>query len=213
MKPSPSFSPPFRSCLALAFALSLGLALPATIAPAQAQPATYSLDPEHTLVAFMLHHLGYADVLGQFRDVSGTFQFDEAAGTLSDLQVTIQTASVDSNHERRDEHVRSKDFLDAAGHPQITFVMTGAKATGPKTGLVTGDLTIRGITNPVTLDVTLNKTGEYPFSATGGAPNYVAGVSARGMVKRSDFDMTYAVENGWVGDEVAIIIEVEAIRQ
>jgi polyisoprenoid-binding protein YceI len=181
--------------------------------PAHAEPARYELDPEHTLVAFMLHHIGYADVLGQFDEVSGGFMFDEEAATLSDLQVTIQAASVDTKHERRDQHVRSKDFLDVEQFPEITFVMTDAEATGANTGKVTGDLTIRGITKPVTLDVTLNKTGEYPFSATGGSPNYVAGVSARGTVKRSDFGMSYAVENGWVGDEVEMIIEVEAIRQ
>ena len=76
------------------------------------------------------------------------------------------------------------------------------------TGKVTGDLTIRGVTRPVTLDVKLNKTGVYPY-----IDNYVAGISARATIKRSDFGMTYAVENGWVGDEVDIIIELEAIRE
>src|SRR5690606_28613069 len=118
------------------------------------------------------------------------------------------TDSVDSHHEERDEHLRSGDFLAADDHPEIRFVMTGAEPTGERTGKVTGDLTVRGVTRPVTLDVTWNKTGPYPFGS-----NYVTGISARTTLKRSEFGMTYGVENGLVGDEVEVIIELEAIRQ
>jgi polyisoprenoid-binding protein YceI len=176
--------------------------------PAEAAPARFVIDPEHTSVAFMVSHIGYHNLLAQLLRVQGSYVFDEEARTLSDLRVTIDAASVFSNHQKRDEHVRGPDFLDVAAHPAITFVSTKAEPTGPDTGKVTGDLTIRGVTRPVTLDVTLNKTGLYPY-----VDNYVVGVSARATIRRSDWGMTYAVDNGLVGDEVQIIIESEAIRE
>ena len=94
-------------------------------------------------------------------------------------------------------------------YPEITFRGTSAEQTGARTGKVIGDLTIRGVTKPVTLDVVLNKSGQYPF----GDMHYATGISARTKIKRSDFGMTYAVESGLVGDEVEIILEFEAIRQ
>jgi polyisoprenoid-binding protein YceI len=188
--------------------LLLAAALLAGARPATAEPARYRLDPEHLSIGFLVRHIGYADLLGQFLKAEGSFTFDEEARTVSDIQVTIDAASVFSNHAARDEHVRKPDFLDVPRFPTITFVGTEATATGPDTGRITGDLTIRGVTRPVTLDVKLNKTGLYPY-----IDNYVAGVSARTTVRRSEFGMTYAVENGWVGDEVAVIIELEAIRE
>ncbi len=181
-----------------------GLLTPA----AQAEPARYQLDPEHVTVAFLVEHIGYAKTLGRFLEVEGSFVFDESVPALSDLQVTIETESVFTAHEQRDEHVRSDDFLDAGAHPEITFVMTGTEQTGPRRGKVMGDLTVRGVSQPVTLDVTWNKSGKYPYNE-----NYVTGISARTTVKRSDFGMTYALDNGLVGDEVEILIEAEAIRQ
>lgn len=176
--------------------------------PAEAAPARFRVDPEHTSVAFLVSHIGYHNLLGQFLKVEGAYVFDEEARTLSDLKVTVDAGSVFSNHQKRDEHVRGPDFLDAAAHPAITFVGTRAEPTGPDTGKVTGDLTIRGVTRPVTLDVKLNKIGLYPY-----IDNYVVGISARATIKRSEWGMTYGVENGLVGDEVEIIIESEAIRE
>lgn len=103
---------------------------------------------------------------------------------------------------------RGGDVLDADHHPQITFVGRSAGAVTQTTGQVIGDLTIRGVTRPVTLDVTWNKSGPYPFGN-----GYVIGVSARTLLRRSEFGMTYAVDNGWVEDEVEVMIELEAIRQ
>ena len=176
--------------------------------PADAAPARFVIDPEHTFVAFMVSHIGYHNLLAQFLEVKGSYVFDEEARTLTDLSVTIDPASVFTNNAKRDEHVRSQDFLDAARHPAITFVGTGAEPTGFDTGKVTGDLTIRGVTRPVTLDVRLNKIGLYPF-----VDNYVVGISARTTIRRSEWGMTYGVDNGLVGDEVQIIIECEAIRE
>lgn len=183
----------------------LALAWPAEAAAA---PARYRIDPEHLTVAFMVRHIGYQDVLGQFLKTEGSFTFDEAARQVSDLRVSIDAGSVFSNHQARDEHVRGGDFLDVPKHPAISFVGTAAEPTGERTGRVTGDLTIRGVTRPAVLEVTLNKVGPYPFG-----PNYVAGISARTTVRRSEFGMTYAVEGGLVGDEVDVIVELEAIRE
>jgi polyisoprenoid-binding protein YceI len=176
--------------------------------PALADAALYEIDKSHFSIVFNADHIGYGATWGMFLDGAGSFMFDEDARTLSDLKVTIDANSVFTNHERRDGHLRSADFLDAESNPEITFTMTDAVAESETAGKVMGDLTLRGVTKPVTLDVTLNKIGAYPFG-----DNYVVGVTAETTLKRSDWGMTYAVENGLVGDEVPIVIELEAIRQ
>ena len=120
----------------------------------------------------------------------------------------MDAASVWTNDERRDNHVRAGDFLDVEAHPDIVFRANGGEASSDTGGTVTGELTVLGVTQPLTLDVTLNKVAAYPF----GHEQETIGVSARGTVKRSEFGMTYAL-GGIVGDEVELIIEVEAIRQ
>jgi polyisoprenoid-binding protein YceI len=181
---------------------------------ASAAPRDYRIDPEHASFGFLVSHIGYQNVLGMFREVAGTFRFDEQTEALSDVTVTVKTASVFTNHEKRDEHLRKEDFFWTAKHPEMTFTMTSAQKTGERTGKITGNLTLRGVTKPITLDITLNKVGEYPFG--GGLfakPNYVAGISARGTFRRSEWGVLYGTDNGWVGDEVQLIIEVEGIRQ
>ncbi len=194
----------------LALAAALCLAAMATAGRATAEPAAYEIDPDHFSIGFLVRHIGYADTLGMFLEAEGSFMFDEAAKKVSDIEVTVEADSVFTNHDKRDDHLRGKDFLNADDHEVIRFVGREAKATGDNTGTVTGDLTLLGVTKPLTLEVTLNKIGAYPFGA---GPPYVIGISARGTVKRSEFGMMYAVENGWVGDEVALTIEFEAIRQ
>lgn len=176
---------------------------------ARAQPYDYIIDPEHVVVAFTVRHLGFADVLGRFLEVVGSFTFDEQTRTLSNVNAEIKAASVFSAHAARDGHLRKKDFLWAEEHPVITFAGTRAEPTGERTGKVYGDLTIRGVTQPVVLDVTWNRSGRYPF----GDKHYAIGISARTSVKRSDFGMTYALEGDLVGDQVTIVLEFEAIRQ
>ena len=193
-------------CTLLFASLLTGLAA----SRAAAEFARYEIDPEHFSVGFLTHHIGYANLLGTFLRGGGSFQFDEAGRAVKDIEVTIEAESVFTNHAKRDDHLRSAEFLDADEHPEIRFVGTDARATGDNTGVVTGDLTLLGVTKPIRLDITLNKIGPYPF---GDGPPYVVGISARSKIKRSDFGMTYAVENGWVGDEVELIIEFEAIRQ
>lgn len=175
---------------------------------ASAEMARWVIDPEHFSILFSASHIGYQQQLGLFLEGSGSFRFDEASRELADLVVEIDARSVFTNHQARDNHVRSGDFLDAENHPLIRFVMTGAEPANETTGTITGDLTIRGVTRPVTLDVRLNKIGPYPWGST-----YVLGVSAETTIRRSEFGSTYALEGGIVGDEIPLVFEVEAIRQ
>lgn len=193
----------------LAAALVATALLALAPARATAEPAEYEIDPEHLNIGFLVTHIGFAKTYGMFLEAEGSFVFDEERLALSDVEVTVETDSVFTNHKKRDKHLRSSDFLHARKYPEMTFVGTGSKKTGPRSGTVTGNLTLRGQTHPLTLDVTWNKSGFYPF----GHKDYVIGISARGKLKRSRYGMTYVVENGWVGDEVELIIEFEARRQ
>lgn len=175
---------------------------------ALAETDRYQLDPDHTAVFFTVGHVGYAKTLGIFGKVNGSFAYDMDTQELSDVEVTIDAASVTTFHKARDGHVRNGDFLDVANHPEITFVATGGTPHSDTAGTVTGDLTILGTTQPVTLDVTLNKADTYPF----GHEKFVLGLSIDTSIERSDFGMMYAVENGFVGDTVEISIETEAMR-
>ncbi|EPX77085.1 YceI family protein [Litoreibacter arenae] len=173
-----------------------------------ADPARFELDPEHTTVFFTVDHIGYAGTLGIFGTVSGEFVYDTDTQDLSAVDVRIDATSLNTFNDARDGHVKGKDFLDVSNHPEITFVATEGTPTGETTGTVTGDLTILGQSQPVTLDVTLNKAAEYPF----GHKRFVLGLSLETSIQRSDFGMTYGVENGLVGDTVHIRIETEAMR-
>lgn len=176
---------------------------------AAAQPARYALDPAHLSVGFLVDHIGYAKVLGQFRAARGSYRFDEATGTLQDIRVEVDTNSVFSNHAKRDQHLKSADFLNAAEHPRMVFSAASAKRTGERSFEITGQLELLGQSHPLTLQATWNKSAFSPIAKS----SYVMGVSARGSFKRGAYGMNYALGNGWVGDEVQLIIEFEAIRQ
>ncbi|MEM8690452.1 MAG: YceI family protein [Pseudomonadota bacterium] len=175
---------------------------------AAADPSTYELDPSHTTIYFTVDHIGYSKTLGIFGEVSGTFVYDMDTQELSDVAVTIKSDSVNTFHEARDGHVKNQDFLHVSEFPDITFAAANGSPSSETSGQVTGDLTLLGQTQPVTLDVTLNKAAEYPF----GHKRFVLGLSLESSIKRSEFGMTYGVENGLVGDDVTIRIETEAMR-
>jgi polyisoprenoid-binding protein YceI len=185
------------------------LTLAAAPASTFAAEARYTIDPEHVTVGFLVSHLGFARVLGIFGAVEGSFSFDEVAGTLSDISVAVDTASVTTHHEERDDHLRSGDFLDSRHFPQMRFTAATATRTGERTFEIVGELELHGQTHPLTLEATWNKSGDYPI----GRKAYAIGVSARATLARSDFGITYGVDNGWVGDTVEVLIELEARRQ
>jgi polyisoprenoid-binding protein YceI len=180
--------------------------------PAHAQTARYELDPEHTTVAFLVDHIGYAKVLGMFRAVQGSYRFDEAAVALSEVRIEVDTASVFSNLRSRDDHLKGPDFLNSGQFPKMVFTSKGAQRTGERSFDIAGELELLGKKQPLTLQATWNKSAVSPLGPFGRKP-YVMGVSARGSFKRSAFGMNYAVANGWVGDDIPLIIEFEAIRK
>ena len=178
-------------------------------APAAAEPVRHAIDPSHAVVAFMVDHVGYARVLGTFGEIEGGFAWDPEARELGELRVVVGTASVSTGHDRRDDHVRGGDFLDVKEHPEMVFTVSGPVAVPEDSVRLEGELSLLGQTLPLALDVTLNKAAEYPF----GHGKETLGLSARGTVRRSDYGMEYAVANGLVGDEVELIIEIEALRE
>jgi polyisoprenoid-binding protein YceI len=170
--------------------------------PAQAEPVNYTLDPHHTYALWFVNHFGYSKVSGKFI-ANGTLILDQANPQNSKVNVTINTADLSTAIPEFDEHLKSSDFFDVKQFPTATFVSDSVKVLGKNKAKVHGNLTIHGITKPVTLDVTLNMMGMHPY-----AKKQAAGFSATTTVKRSDFGMGAYVPN--VGDEVKIDIEAEA---
>ncbi len=179
------------------------------VGTASAAPEQYKVDPEHLSIGFLVDHIGYEKVLGMFRKASGSFTYDRETQALSSVRIVIETESVYTNHKRRDDHLRSPDFLNSDEFPEMVFTAGGLELIEGNSATLNGTLELLGRMNPVSLDVTLNKVGKYPF----GHEKLTLGISARGSFKRSAYGMTYAVENGLVGDDVALIIELEAIKQ
>ena len=164
----------------------------------------YALDPMHTFVVFKISDLGYADVVGWFTAVSGELTFDPADVSKSALNVTIKTTSIDTHFAQRNKDLMSPDFLNVAEFPEMKFKSTSIEKTGDKTGKVTGELTLLGVTKPVTMDVTFNKLAPNPFNNN----KPTAGFKAHTVIRRSDFGMKAEIPN--IGDEVDISINSQA---
>ncbi len=190
-----------------AIALSTILALSATAV--MAAPQRFTLDSEHTTVAFLVEHVGYAKTLGHFQDVSGSFTYDDETKQVSDVTITAKTDSVQTNHKARDKHLRSKDFLNVRQHPDMRFTADGTTVQSDGSADLAGNLQLLAETRPLVLSVSLNKADKYPF----GHKKFTLGVSARGELQRSDYGMDYGVANALVGDTVELIIEIEANQE
>jgi len=188
-------------------------ALTATMAVAapvvMAEPETYVIDDEHFSMSFEVSHIGYAPVMGMFREVEGQFEYDEETREVTSGRLTFKSESVFTNHEKRDGHLRNEDFLNSGKFPDITFEVTDFETTGDNTGIVTGDLTLLGQTRPVDVEVTLNKAAEYPI----GHEDYTLGMTAETTIKRGDWGMTYGIDEDLVGDEVRLRFGLEAVRE
>lgn len=179
------------------------------LSAAQAEPREFVIDDEHFSIGFLIDHVGYADQLGQFLEASGRFVWDEEANELHTGEVVVEAASVFTNHRERDQHLRSDDFLDAGRHDQVRFEATRWEPEEDNRGTLHGELTLLGQTHPVALEVTINQRAVYPF----GHERYTVGMSARTTIRRSQWGMTYALEDGLVGDEVRMMLEFEAIAE
>jgi polyisoprenoid-binding protein YceI len=186
----------FRSPLIAATALVLGLSQPARAAE------TYTLDPMHTQVAWSINHFGFSNPSGKFAMIEGTLTLDEAKPEDSKVEATITIKNLVTGLDKLNEHLWSDKFFDAAKFPAATFTSTKVEVTGKDTAKVTGDLTLHGVTKPVTLDVKLNKIGENMMKRK------TAGFSATLVLKRSDFGMTTYLPN--LGDDITIGVETEA---
>lgn len=173
---------------------------------AKAQIETYQFDKAHTQIFFAVNHLGFSNSHGKFLDYDGSFTMDRSAPENSSVAVTIQTASIDMDDEKWDEHLKGADFFNVETFPEMTFKSTGISITGENTADITGDLTLLGVTKPVVLHVTHNKSAKHPFG-----DKYMSGFSAEATIKRSDFGMNYGLP--MVGDDVKIMIEVEGERE
>lgn len=194
-------TPKLPGLVVLAAALAAGL-------PAAAAER-YVVDGDHSDVVFLVDHLGYSKTIGRMNEVEGMILFDEEAVENSSVEITIDAASVDTNHKARDEDLRSANFFNVAEYPKITFKSTAVEKTGEATGRITGDLTLLGVARLVTLEVTFNRKAPHPVPSYDGV--MTAGFSARARIRRSDFGMDAFLPA--VGDEVELLIEVEAFRQ
>lgn len=175
-------------------------------APAYAaKPDAYTFDKVHTQIFFSVSHLGFSFSTGSFTGFDGGFTFSTEKPEQSSVNVTIDASSLSLHDAKWEEHVKSADFLNVAEHPSISFKSTKVEKTGDNTGRITGDLTLLGVTKPVTLEVVFNKAAIHPYSK-----QFVAGFSATAALMRSDFGMDYGLPG--IGDEVNISIEVEGIR-
>jgi polyisoprenoid-binding protein YceI len=187
-----------RTLLSAAIALSAATMLGG--APARA--ADYTIDPTHTHFLFMVDHLGFSKMIGLFTGITGTFSFDPANVAASKVKVTIKTDSLSTQFGPRDADLKGADWFNVTEFPEMTFTGTSYAKTDEHTGTITGNLTLLGVTKPVTLDVTFNKAGVRPTDK-----KQAAGFSATGKFKRSDFGMKTYIP--YIGDEVAVIIETE----
>jgi polyisoprenoid-binding protein YceI len=171
----------------------------------------WKFDTVHSSVSFSVRHMMISRVHGSFRTWSGTLETDEANPTNSKVQVSIVTASIDTKEEKRDEHLKSPDFFDAVNHPALTFESTSVTSVDAGNYKVTGDLTIRGVTKPVTLDVEFFGRQKDPW---GGER---AGFSAKTSIERKDYGLTFnmPLDGGGfvVGDKVDIVLDVQAVKE
>ncbi len=172
---------------------------------------TWNLDLSHSEINFAVKHMMISTVRGKFNKFSGTIDFNEADPASSSIDVSIDVASIDTKDEKRDGHLKSGDFFDVEKFPAITFKSTKVEKLSANSAKVTGDLTIRGVSRPVVLDVDYAGQAKSPWGTTS------AGFSASTKVNRKDWGLTWnvALETGGVlvGDDISIAIEAELVKQ
>ncbi|MEN4712003.1 YceI family protein [Pantoea agglomerans] len=171
-----------------------------------ASAADYKIDKEgqHAFIQFRIQHLGYSWLYGTFKDFDGRFTFDEKNPAADKVDVTINTSSIDTNHAERDKHLRSADFLNTSKNPQATFKSTAVEKEGDELK-ITGDLTLNGVTKPVTLEAKMLGEGKDPWGG------YRAGFEAEGEIALKDFNITKDL--GPASQKVQLMISVEGVRQ
>jgi len=176
---------------------------------AHAEPARWNLDLDHSTIEFRVAHMIVSKTTGRFMDYAGFIDMDAEAGTVKAIEVTIKAGSVNTNHEKRDAHIRNVDFLDVEHYPAITFKMKSYKKA-TEGFIAVGDLTLHGVTKEVIL------AGQYNGSTKDPWGNTRAGFSAEGKLNRKDFGMVWnkTLDSGGlvVGDEIQIRLDIECIK-
>lgn len=185
------------------------LVLYAGVGLASAETARFNLDLDHSIIEFQVKHMVISKTTGRFTDYTGFVELDPEAGQVKAIEATIKAASLNTNHEKRDAHLRNPDFFDVEKHPTLTYKLKSLKKMGDEFTAF-GDLTMRGVTQEVVLVGTFNGVTKDPWG------NTRAGFTGKGKLNRKDFGMTWnkALDNGGliVGDEVDIRLEIEAIK-
>ena len=173
----------------------------------QALAEKYIIDTKeaHAFIQFRIQHLGYSWLTGRFNTFSGSFGYDEKNPEKASVMVEIDTASVDSNHAERDKHLRGEDFLDVEKYPKAKFVSTSFSEKGDGTAVLEGNLTLHGVTKPVTIDVEHVGHGQDPWGG------YRRGFEGRTRIALADFDINYNL--GPKSKELELMLSVEGIRQ
>lgn len=169
---------------------------------AEAEAGHYTLDKRHARIVFSVDHLGFSTYYGFFNDIAGTLDLNPSAPAKSAMSVTVDVNGIVTMDRELDEKLKSDAFFDVAKFPKATFKSTAIDVTGDGRGKLTGELTLHGVTKPVTLDVTFNGAGTLPMTQT-----YVVGFDAVGTLKRTDFGIKNFVP--FVGDEVNLLISCE----
>ncbi|MGV9008879.1 YceI family protein [Brevundimonas sp.] len=179
----------------------------ATQVPAEVRAGTYALDSAHGKITWSVNHLGLSTYYGQFVNVQAELQLDPANPSASTLTATIPLTDVDSNSDGLDTHLQTPDFFDTANHPTATFVSRSITidADDPTEADVLGDLTLRGVTRPVTMEVEFNQAGPSMGNS------YKVGFDGEATIKRSEFGINYALPG--ISDEVKLHIEGEFVLQ
>ena len=176
---------------------------------AQAEPARWNVDPEHSTIEFRVVHMLVSKTTGHFTEYQGFIDMDAEAGTVKVIEAAIKTASVNTNHAKRDAHLRNADFFDEEKYPTMTYRMKHYQKTADGYQAV-GELTLRGVTKDITLTGNINGVAKDPWG------NLRAGFNAEGKLNRKDFGMVWSktLDGGGlvVGDEVLIKLDIECIK-
>lgn len=171
---------------------------------------TYTIDAAHSRIGWQARHAMVTNVRGNFSDFEGTFVINEADPSASSASLTIQTGSVSSSQEQRDGHIKSPDFFDVETHPTITFASTSIVKHDDEEYAVTGDLTIKGVSHPVTIDLTYSGAAKDPFG------NTRIGFEGKAAISRKEWDLTWnaALETGGVlvSDKVKLDFDISLIK-
>ncbi len=190
-------------------ALSIGAWLVGSPLSGWAEMARYDVDPGHSTVEFRVAHMVVSKTSGRFTDYTGFIEMDAEALTVKTIEATINTASVDTNHQKRDAHLKGADFFHVEKFPTMTYKLTSYQKTGAGYTAV-GELTLLGVTRPITLVGQFNGVAKDPWG------NVRAGFTAEGTIHRKDFGMNWnkTLDSGGlvVGDEVAIKLDIECIK-